>query len=137
MQINTILEMLQSHSTSSGVLFNCEMIDSNIDVDVIRVTIANKDRLPVFITMTDNQILCMVNLWKTEEIDPSRLAEVQNFMLELSVSMPLSSFGIAGGRYVLFGALSRTSTVEQLAEEIITLTQHADDSVEAFAEYTV
>lgn len=137
MQIDNILERLQSHSTSSGILFNCEMVDSNVDVDVIRVFIANKDRLPVFITTTDNQILCMVNLWKTEEIDPSKLLEVQNFMLELSVSMPLSSFGIAGGRYVLFGALSRTSTIEQLAEEVITLAQHADDSVEAFAEYTL
>ena len=136
MPINNILEMLQSHTTSSGIMFDCEMLKSDIDVEVLRVSIANQTRLPVFITATDNQILCMINLWKKDEINSHKHLEVQDYMLELSVSMPLSSFGIAGERYVLFGALSRTSTVEQIAEEVITLTQHADDCVEAFSEYT-
>ena len=58
-------------------------------------------------------------------------------MLELNIPMPLSSFSKLGERYVIFGALSIGSNIEDICHEIITLTENALEAIDALEEYLV
>lgn len=73
-------------------------------VPVIQVSIETREELPIFVTCSDSQILCMCYLWTDAEVLPARRTELLETLLDLNPSVPLSSFGRIGDRYVLFGA---------------------------------
>jgi len=80
------------------------------EVPVIRVSIAGREELPIFVTCSDTQILCLCYLWTESEVQPARRAELHAALLDLNPSVPLSSFGRVDGRYLLCGALKRALT---------------------------
>ena len=46
----------------------------------------------VFVSVTDNQILCISYLWGENEVNQERRSEMFETMLELNIPMPLSAF---------------------------------------------
>lgn len=105
------------------------------EVPVIQVSIENRQELPIFITCSDVQILCMCYLWSQSEILVERKAEMLETMLSLNPSVPLSSFGLVGDRFVLFGAMTRHAHVSDVAEEVAVLSDNAVDALEALSEF--
>ena len=95
------------------------------------------DELPVYLTVTDQQILCIVYLWKDAEIKPESRNELMESMLELKHSMPLSSFARTDGHTVMFGALHKKSQFKSIVHEVTTLHDNALESVQALSEYLV
>lgn len=105
------------------------------EAPVVQISIEGRQELPIFVTTSDVQLLCMCYLWSDDEVRPERRAELMKTMLDLNPSVPLSSFGRVGDRYVLFGALSRHARVQEIAEEIVVLSDNALDALDALSDY--
>lgn len=105
------------------------------EVPVVQVNIEGREELPIFLTCSDAQILCMCYLWADEEVLPSRRLELLETLLDLNPSVPLSSFGRVGSRYVLFGALARNASGEAISQDIAALSDNALDALEALSEF--
>jgi uncharacterized protein YjfI (DUF2170 family) len=102
---------------------------------VVQVSIEGRDELPIFITSSDVQIICICYLWTEEEVKPERRTELLESLLDLNPSVPLSSFGRVDGRYVLTGALGRNAGVEDVAREVAVLSDNALDALDALSEF--
>jgi len=105
------------------------------EVPVIQVSIEGREELPIFITSSDSQILCMCYLWSDDEVQPARRTELLETLLDLNPSVPLSSFGRIGQRYVLSGALNRDARVEDVAKDVAVLSDNALDALDALSEF--
>jgi uncharacterized protein YjfI (DUF2170 family) len=105
------------------------------EIPVVQVVIGGRDELPIFITASNDQILCICYLWTEAEIIPEKRLELLELLVDLNPSIPLSSFGRVEDRYVLFGALSRDSRVNDIADDVATLSDNALDALDALAEY--
>ncbi|MDQ0023164.1 uncharacterized protein YjfI (DUF2170 family) [Variovorax paradoxus] len=102
---------------------------------VIQVSIEGRDELPIFITSSDMQVICICYLWTEEEVKAERRTELLESLLDLNPSVPLSSFGRVDGRYVLTGALGRNAGVEDVAREVAVLSDNALDALDALSEF--
>jgi uncharacterized protein YjfI (DUF2170 family) len=119
----------------SGVSVSFQPIPG--ETPVIQVVIGGREELPIFVTASRTQILCICYLWTDAEVIAERKAELLEVLLELNPTIPLSSFGRANGRYLLFGALSREARAEDLASEIATLSDNALDALDALSAYLI
>ena len=105
------------------------------EVEVIQVSIEERDALPIYVTCSDSQVLCMCYLWTEEDIRVGRRTELLETLLDLNPSVPLSSFGRVGKHYVLLGALSRNARAEDVAQDVAALSDNAMDALEAMSEF--
>ena len=105
------------------------------DVPVVQVSIEGREELPIFITCSDSQLLCLCYLWTEADIRPDRRAGLLEALLDLNPAVPLSSFGRVDGRYVLTGALARAARAEDVANEVAVLSDNALDALGALADY--
>lgn len=105
------------------------------EVPVVQVSIEGREELPIFVTCSDSQILCICYLWTDDEVLAGRRTELLETLLDLNPSIPLSSFGRVGGRYVLFGALARDARCEDIAKDIAALSDNALDALDAMSEF--
>ncbi len=105
------------------------------DVPVLQVSIEGRDELPVFITGSDAQLLCMCFLWDENEVDVNQRSALLETLLELNPSVPLSSFGKVGDRYVMFGALGRHSGLADVAADVAAVSDNALDALGALSAY--
>lgn len=105
------------------------------DVPVVQITIDGRQELPIFLTGSQAQILCMCYLWTDDEVKTDRRTELLGCLLDLNLSVPLSSFGRVDGRYVLFGALSADARPEDIAKDVAVLSDNALDALDALSEF--
>lgn len=105
------------------------------EVPVVQVSIEGRDELPIFVTCSDSQILCICYLWTDDEVRSDKRTELLETLLDLNPSIPLSSFGRVGNRYVLFGALARNAGCEDIAQDIAELSDNALDALDALSEF--
>jgi uncharacterized protein len=104
-------------------------------VPVVQVSIEGREELPIYVTCSDSQILCLCYLWNDSEVLAERRTELLETLLDLNPSVPLSSFGRIGDRYVLFGALALNARAADIAEDIAALSDNALDALEALSEF--
>lgn len=104
-------------------------------VPVVQVSIEGREELPIYVTCSDSQILCLCYLWHDGEVLVQRRTELLETLLDLNPSVPLSSFGRIGDRYVLFGALALNARAADIAEDIAALSDNALDALEALSEF--
>ncbi|RDH45754.1 YjfI family protein [Zooshikella ganghwensis] len=112
-----------------GYEFDCQPIPGC--PDVLQITVTNLDPLPIFLTITEQQILCIAYLWTEEQIIEEHRLSLLESLLELNVPMPLSSFAKSGDKYLIFGALSIHSSFDDIIHEIITLHENALEATTA------
>ncbi len=105
------------------------------EVEVVQVCIEKRDGLPIYITRSDSQLLCLCYLWTEDDVIPGRRTDLLETLLDLNPSVPLSSFGRVGRHYVLFGALSHSARAEDVAQDIAALSDNALDALDAFADF--
>ena len=74
-------------------------------------------------------------MFTEDEVKADSRTQLLEEMLELNIPMPLSSFSRIGDRYVIFGALSINSSIEDIGYEIITLTENAVEAITALEDY--
>lgn len=103
--------------------------------EVIQATLQDREELPIFLTMSDDQLLCICYLWDESEVKPETRTEMLEAMLDMNIPMPLSSFSRIEGKYAVFGAMSLNSSAIDIALEVVTLSDNAIDAIEAMSEY--
>jgi uncharacterized protein YjfI (DUF2170 family) len=105
------------------------------DQDVLQVVVEGFDELPIFITVTDEQMLCITYLFGKDELKDGVVDELNSTLLQLNVPMPLSSFAIIEDKYSIFGSLSVNSSFDDIAHELVTLADNAIDALETIEEF--
>jgi uncharacterized protein len=120
-------------NSETGLSFDCQPISG--EVDVLQVSVITKEELPIFISVTDDQILCITYLWGEEEVKSDKIADMHASMLEMNIPMPLSSFSKIGDKYVIFGALSINSSFADIEHELSVLYSNALEIIEAMSEF--
>lgn len=137
MNIHKIANHLNALADNSdtGMTFDCQPISG--EVDVLQITVIGREELPIFVSVTDDQILCITYLWGTEEVKSDKIEEMHTAMLEMNIPMPLSSFSKIGDKYVIFGALSINSTFNDIEHELAVLSNNAIEIIDDMSEYLV
>lgn len=141
MRINMNIHKIANHlnmladNSETGMVFDCQPIAG--EVDVLQITVIDREELPIFVSVTDDQILCITYLWGSEEVKKDKLYEMHESMLEMSIPMPLSSFSKIGDKYVIFGALSIGSTFNDIEHELAVLSNNAIEIIDDMNEYLV
>ena len=107
------------------------------DVEVLRIRTEGRQEIPIYLTITSDEILCMAYLFREDEIKKEKVSEMQNIMLSMNVPMPLSSFAKVDQQYVVFGALSANSNISEIAHEVETLSENSVEALDALQEYLV
>ena len=135
MNIHTIADHLNglADSSDTGMNFDCQPISG--EVDVLQITILGREELPIFVSVTDDQILCISYLWGSDEVKPSSVAEMHESMLEMNIPMPLSSLSKIGDKYVVFGALSINSSFDDIEHELAVLSNNALEVIDDMSDY--
>lgn len=122
-------------NSDTGMVFDCQPISG--DVDVLQISIIGREELPIFLSITDDQILCITYLWGSNEVKPNCLAEMHESMLEMNIPMPLSSFSKIGDKYVVFGALSISSSLNDIEHELAVLNNNAIEIIDDMSDYLI
>ena len=105
------------------------------DQPVLQVVVEGYDELPIFVTVTDEQMLCISYLFGAEELKEGVSSQLNETLLKLNVPMPLSSFSIIEDKYSIFGSLSVNSSFDDIAHELVALADNAIDALETLEEY--
>jgi len=131
-QIATHLNQLDDKS-ETGFNFDCTPI--NGDIDVLQVEVVGREEIPIFISISDNQILCIAYLWGENEVTAELRNNMMEAMLEMNIPMPLSSFAKVEDKYVLNGALSINSRLDDIELEIVTLSDNSLEVINEMSSY--
>ena len=129
----TELAIKLSDAQWEGYSFTCSLISEA--QEILQVILSDSEEMPIYITITDTQILCIAYLFKKEEVKHEMLDTLNEKCLQLNIPMPLSAFAMIDNQYTLFGALSTDSTFDNIQKEIVTLTENAVEALEALEEY--
>ncbi len=116
-----------------GHTFDCLPIAG--EQEVLQVLVSDLDELPIFVTVTDSQMLCISYLFKKEELNADKEHELNRQLLEMNIPMPLSSFSIVDDYYVIFGALSANSSDEDIMKELVVLAQNGQEALQSIETY--
>jgi uncharacterized protein YjfI (DUF2170 family) len=127
------LNLKLAESNYDGHYFDCLPIAG--EQEVLQVLVSDLDELPIFVTITDTQMLCISYLFKKNELDENKINDLNRHLLEMNIPMPLSSFSIVDDYYVIFGALSATSSDEDVMKELVTLAQNGQDAIQSIESY--
>lgn len=135
MNIHTIANHLNGigDSSSTGFRFDCYPIDG--DVEVLQVNVVGREELPIFVSVTESQVLCISYLWGEEEVIPQSRTEMFETMLGFNIPMPLSSFAKIDDKYVLFGALSLESSMQEIEQELSVLSDNCLEVIDEMVDY--
>lgn len=104
-------------------------------VPVMRISIEGLEELPVFVTGSPSQVLCICYLWTEDEIRPERRSEMLEAMMDLNMAIPLSNFGRIGAHYVLFGSLAHDASAESIATDVAMVADNALEALDVFTEF--
>jgi uncharacterized protein YjfI (DUF2170 family) len=117
------------------MVFDCQPISG--EVDVLQISIIGREELPIFLSVTDDQILCITYLWGKDEVKPECFSDMHESMLEMNIPMPLSSFSKIGDKYVIFGALAISSSFDDIEHELTVLNNNAIEVIDDMSEYLI
>jgi uncharacterized protein len=132
-KLSLLLAGLQNAQTEGGLMLSAELVKG--DVDLLLVKAEDREEFPIYVTVDDSQILCITYLWKEEEVISARRAELLDAMLTMNVPMPLSAFSKVGNQYLIFGALSTRVPIDEVLEEIDTLSDNTLTAIEELSQF--
>ncbi len=135
MKIKQIAEQLDNLDVDSREGFDFEHQIIPGEEEVLQISLTGREEIPVYLTLTDTQILCISYLWSENEIIPDSKSEMIEMMLDMNIPMPLSSFARIGDQYAVFGALSTNSSIEDIAHEIVTLSDNSLEAIDVMSEF--
>ncbi len=131
-QMAKALEELDS-TAREGFDFDYQIIPG--DEEVLQISLLGREEIPVYLTKTDTQLLCISYLWDESEIKAESRTQMIEMMLDMNIPMPLSSFSRIGDKYAVFGALSLDSSAKDIAHEVVILSNNAIDAIEVMSDF--
>jgi len=133
MNIQDLAIRFSEGSNHGGFDFDCQLIPG--DSEVLQIIVSDYDEIPVYLSITETQIICIAYLWSEDEVLQEKRTDMLEAMLELNIPIPLSAFSKIGGQYVLFGALMAGSSFDDVAHEVITLAENSVEAITAMTDY--
>jgi len=125
--LNELAHSLNTTTTTEGSYFEAILTESG----TIEVICSNNTEFPIQVVMTEKQILAVTHLFKTSEVQPDKVAELNTALLELSPLVPLSSTGMQGDNYILFGAMAISTDIKEIVHELEVQAENTIDVLEA------
>ena len=116
-----------------GLELSTEIVQG--EVDVLMLTVEDREEFPIYVTVDESQILCITHLWTEAEVVADKRSELLEAMLTLNVPMPLSSFSKVGNQYIIFDALRLNAGLDDILESIDTLSDNTLTAIEELSEY--
>lgn len=135
MEIHEIAVRFNEMSSFEGQSFETQILPG--DVEVLQITLNEREEFPVFLSITDDQVLVLSYLFHESDVSADKKADLAQSMLEMNIPMPLSSFARIGEQYVVFGAMSVHSSFDDLVHEVVVLSDNTLDAIEALEDYIV
>lgn len=132
-KLKTLAAGLRDVTNHAGLVFNSEIMSG--EVDVLIVTIQDREEFPIYLTVDESQILCMTHIWTESEVISDKKTELLDVLLSMNIPMPLSAFSKIGHQYVIFGALSTQASINEVIEEIIVLSDNTLTAIEELQEF--
>jgi uncharacterized protein YjfI (DUF2170 family) len=132
-KLEQLMKDLTENKLSDGTSLSIEMFDGDNMVACIKVE--DREEFPIYMTIDEGQILCITYLFGDDQVDPGKRAEMAEDMLMMNVSIPLSAFSKIGNQYIMFGALSPTSSIDELLHEIELLSDNVLEAIDAVSDY--
>ena len=120
---------LNNTVTNEGTSFEAIVTDNGL-IDVI---CSNNKEFPILIAMTDSQILAVTSLFNVSEIKEDKIDELNAMLLTISPVVPLSSTGLQNGNYILFGAMSLNTVIDNIVHELEVQAENTIDVLEAIS----
>ncbi len=118
---------LNEHTTAEGTSFDAVMNDNG----VLEIVCSNNDEFSIHMVQTDTQLLTVTPLFHVSEVKPDMIDELNAQLLHLSPAMPLSSAGIQGEQYILFGAMALNTYFENIVHELEVQAENTLELLEA------
>jgi len=115
--------------------FNFEVNPIPGEVEVLQILVEDREELPIFVSASAEQITCIAYLFKKDEVQAESIDAMNQAMLSTNISIPLSAFAQVDDQYVIYGALSVQSTIEDIAHEIAVLSSNTLEAIEAMSDY--
>ena len=132
-KLEQLVKELADNRLADGTALSIEMFDGDDAVACIKVE--EREEFPIYMTADDGQILCITYLFGDDQVAPDKRAEMAEAMLMMNVSIPLSAFSKIGSQYIMFGALSPKSNIDELLHEIELLSDNVLEAIEAVSDY--
>lgn len=132
-KLQQLINKLAENQLSDGTRLSIEMFDGDNTVACIKVE--DREEFPIYMTVDEGQILCITYLFGEDQVVPDKRADIAEAMLIMNVSIPLSAFSKIGDQYIMFGALSPKSSIDELLHEIELLSDNVLDAIEAVSDY--
>ena len=123
---------LNTHKTESGIGFYAELSDSE---DLLTVVCDSDPESPVFLVQSEEQILTVSQLFSKDDVLDGQREKLNETLLNLSPVVPLSSIGLQGNDYILFGAMSINTTFENLVHELFVQVDNVSDVLDSLSTY--
>ena len=127
MTLDDLAFRLNEYSGDEGTTFDAFVTERGI----LEVVCSNDDEFPIHVTMTETQLLSVTPLFSTSEVQPDKHGELNDAFLRLSPAVPLSSIGLQGDTYILFGAMALSTRLEVIAHELEVQAENTIDVLEA------
>ncbi|MDE0419917.1 MAG: DUF2170 family protein [Gammaproteobacteria bacterium] len=126
MTLDELSFRLNGYAGEEGTTFDALVTEDGI----LEVVCSNNDEFPIHVTQTDTQLLSVTALFTMAEVQPGKVNEVNEAFLRLSPAVPLSSIGLQGGTYILFGAMALDTRFEVIAHELEVQAENTVDVLE-------
>ncbi len=127
MTLDDLAFRLNDYSGEEGTTFDALVTER----DILEVVCSNNDEFPIHITTTETQLLSVTPLFTITEVQPDKIDELNRTFLQLSPAVPLSSLGLQGDTYILFGAMALSTRFEVVAHELEVQAENTIDVLEA------
>lgn len=137
--MNSLLRKLEAtlgmsdSGTMHGLAYEFSPIPG--EVEVVQVTFKDREEFPIYLTQSDNQMICICYLWREQEVIAEKRTQMLEGMLDMNIPMPLSSFGRVDEWYAIFGALDLDSSASNITKELTVLSDNALDAIDAMSGY--
>ncbi len=127
MTLDDLAFHLNEHAGAEGTTFDAVVTEN----DILEVVCSNNDEFPIHITRTETQLLSVTPLFSIAEVQPGKVDELNATFLRLSPAVPLSSIGLQGQTYILFGAMALSTRFDVIAHEIEVQAENTIEVLEA------
>jgi len=129
----SLFEALKGQPAFSNTECSIEVIEG-IDSSIV-ISMHTHGDLPIFITVSGEQILAEAVLFSADDVTDT--TKFNEYVLRTHKYLPLSTISLEsdqenGDYYHMFGALSATSSINEIVLEIDTLAENTIQATEAF-----
>jgi hypothetical protein len=131
--LEDLMLKLNEQSSAEGTTFQAVLTDDG----VLEVVCSNNEEFPIHLVETDTQLLAVTQLFTLSDVKPSKVDTLNLEMLQMSPAVPLSSIGLQGETYILFGAMPLNTSLENIIHELEVQAENTVDVLEEIQEQEV